>query len=185
VIDLIPNEWPLEPLSSFLTRSLRRTLHQKHEGQSTLFPDPVPAPISRPSARCLSLQMTDQTVPISSGFSFLAFSSPSPPLTTSPSKTSPSPPLTPTSPSSTTQTTTTTTALPPTLHSLHLLTRNVPSSQSTTRRSRTGSSCRRRPRSKRSVKTSRQQRSLSSARKREDGAARRAYVTRLREKPTD
>ncbi|KAL7416423.1 hypothetical protein BDY24DRAFT_233923 [Mrakia frigida] len=33
VLDLIPEPWPLQPMSSFLTRSIRRTLHDKHEGQ--------------------------------------------------------------------------------------------------------------------------------------------------------
>lgn len=33
VISLIPPDWPLRILSNFLERSLRRTLHTKHEGQ--------------------------------------------------------------------------------------------------------------------------------------------------------
>ena len=33
VISLIPPEWPLRVLSTFLTRSFRRTLHTHHEGQ--------------------------------------------------------------------------------------------------------------------------------------------------------
>ncbi|KAI0948169.1 hypothetical protein AcW1_009756 [Taiwanofungus camphoratus] len=33
VISLIPPEWPLRILSTFLARSFRRTLHAKHEGQ--------------------------------------------------------------------------------------------------------------------------------------------------------
>ncbi|PSR76572.1 hypothetical protein PHLCEN_2v8330 [Hermanssonia centrifuga] len=33
VIDLIPSEWPVQLLSSFVSRSLRRTLHARHEGQ--------------------------------------------------------------------------------------------------------------------------------------------------------
>ncbi|KAH9918038.1 hypothetical protein B0H21DRAFT_847492 [Amylocystis lapponica] len=33
VIALIPPEWPMRVLSTFLTRSLRRTLHAQHEGQ--------------------------------------------------------------------------------------------------------------------------------------------------------
>ena len=30
---MIPPEWPLRVLSTFVTRSLRRTLHARHEGQ--------------------------------------------------------------------------------------------------------------------------------------------------------
>ncbi|KAG1748329.1 uncharacterized protein EDB91DRAFT_1245037 [Suillus paluster] len=33
VIPLVPPDWPLDSLSSFLTHSFRRTLHAKHEGQ--------------------------------------------------------------------------------------------------------------------------------------------------------
>ena len=33
VISMIPPEWPLRILSTFVTRSLRRTLHAHHEGQ--------------------------------------------------------------------------------------------------------------------------------------------------------
>ncbi|CDO71043.1 hypothetical protein BN946_scf184844.g47 [Trametes cinnabarina] len=33
VISMIPPEWPLRILSTFVTRSLRRTLHEHHEGQ--------------------------------------------------------------------------------------------------------------------------------------------------------
>ncbi|OJA13344.1 hypothetical protein AZE42_05594 [Rhizopogon vesiculosus] len=33
VIPLVPPDWPLSSLSSFLTHSFRRTLHAKHEGQ--------------------------------------------------------------------------------------------------------------------------------------------------------
>ncbi|THH00928.1 hypothetical protein EW026_g1677 [Hermanssonia centrifuga] len=33
VVDLIPSEWPVQFLSSFVSRSLRRTLHARHEGQ--------------------------------------------------------------------------------------------------------------------------------------------------------
>ncbi|KAG7448550.1 uncharacterized protein BT62DRAFT_929636 [Guyanagaster necrorhizus] len=33
VIPLVPPDWPLNTMSSFLTRSFRRTLHQRHEGQ--------------------------------------------------------------------------------------------------------------------------------------------------------
>ena len=45
VLNLIPEQWPLQPMSSFLTRSIRRTLHDKHEGQSSssLFPLFVPS----------------------------------------------------------------------------------------------------------------------------------------------
>jgi hypothetical protein len=33
VIPLVPPDWPLNVMSSFLARSFRRTLHAKHEGQ--------------------------------------------------------------------------------------------------------------------------------------------------------
>ncbi|KAK0458932.1 uncharacterized protein EV420DRAFT_1541370 [Desarmillaria tabescens] len=33
VIPLVPPDWPLNTMSSFLARSFRRTLHQRHEGQ--------------------------------------------------------------------------------------------------------------------------------------------------------
>lgn len=33
MLSLIPAEWPLKVLSSFLERSFRRALHSKHEGQ--------------------------------------------------------------------------------------------------------------------------------------------------------
>jgi hypothetical protein len=33
VISLVPPNWSLNVLSSFLARSLRRTLHARHEGQ--------------------------------------------------------------------------------------------------------------------------------------------------------
>ncbi|KAI6148762.1 hypothetical protein BKA82DRAFT_4141239 [Pisolithus tinctorius] len=33
VISLVPESWPLHSVSSFLVRSLRRSLHEKHEGQ--------------------------------------------------------------------------------------------------------------------------------------------------------
>ncbi|KAG2134830.1 hypothetical protein DEU56DRAFT_808908 [Suillus clintonianus] len=34
IIPLVPPDWPLSSLSSFLTHSFRRTLHAKHEGQT-------------------------------------------------------------------------------------------------------------------------------------------------------
>lgn len=33
VIQLVPPDWPVSAMSSFLTRSFRRTLHASHEGQ--------------------------------------------------------------------------------------------------------------------------------------------------------
>ena len=33
VIAKIPPEWPMRVLSTFITRSFRRTLHARHEGQ--------------------------------------------------------------------------------------------------------------------------------------------------------
>ena len=33
VVSKLPSEWPLHVLSTFVTRSLRRTLHARHEGQ--------------------------------------------------------------------------------------------------------------------------------------------------------
>ena len=33
VIQLVPSDWPVSAMSSFLTRSFRRTVHASHEGQ--------------------------------------------------------------------------------------------------------------------------------------------------------